>query len=473
MMKLSPKIILLVLGVLLISMSLLSVPLYWYTRVVLEDALGDQLKRISHLVSVSLDQNLVSTLVQEPQLTNVRRLLEEDLSRFAAAGIDGLTLYRNDGSILAQDRQSKGQLTQLTSALPGLLSLNADQNVAVSEIYQLENGRHVKAAALPLHASPTEDVILVIWAGASYMTIIQQMTGSLFWIILVSILIAISLTLVFSRSLIKPVRQLSAYARSIQTSLNTHPVDLERKDEFGDLNRSLMEMHAEIRRQEESARQLLAGIAHEIKNPLGGMEIYSGLLRDELGALPDHEKVGELGDYLSKITRELHHLEQIVQEYLDYARPLKSVIESVAIREVYENIIALLEPQLKTADQTVILSGEAHIQADRSKLQRVFLNLIKNGLEASAEGGQVRIEIKEIGNQISIAFHDKGTGIPETDWERIFEPYFSTRDRGFGLGLAIVQSIVHEMDGTILVQSSSPEGTVIQLILPRKEASAA
>ena len=470
-MKLSPKVILLVLGVLLISMSLLSVPLYWYTRVALEDALGDQLKRVGQLVSANLDQDLVKTLVLEPELGNVRRLLEEELSRFAVAGIDGLTLYRQDGTILAQDRQIKAQLKQLSAALPGLLALSDDAEPAVSQIYQLENGRHVKAAALAIHTGETPDVILVVWTGARYMSIIQQMTGSLFWIILVSVIIAVALTLVFSRSLIKPVRQLSAYARSIQSNINSEPVDLGRRDEFGDLNHSLMEMHTEIRHQEESARQLLAGIAHEIKNPLGGMEIYSGLLRDELAELPQQGKAGEMGTYLSKITHELHHLEQIVQEYLDYARPLKSHIEAVELRAVYEDILPLLAPQLASLDQHVTLTGDARVLADRTKLHRVFLNLVKNSLEASAPGGQIEITIQDSSEHVTVAFRDSGTGIPETDWERIFEPYFSTRDRGFGLGLAIVRSIVQEMGGTILVQSSSPEGTVIVLNLPLKDVS--
>lgn len=468
-MKLSPKVILLVLGVLLISMSLLSVPLYWYSRAALEDALGEQLKRISQLVSRHLDQDLVNTLAREPELNTVRQLLEEELNSFAISGIDGISLYLQDGTILAQNQQVKTRLTQLSMALPGLLSLSNDLEPVVSQIYQLENGRHVKAAALPIHIGTSQDVILVVWAGASYMTIIQQMTGSLFWIFLVSILIAIGLTQVFSRSLIKPVRQLSDYARAIQSNINSDAVDLGRSDEFGDLNHSLMEMHTEIRLQEESARQLLAGIAHEIKNPLGGMEIYSGLLRDELKDLPDQNKVEEIGSYLSKITHELHHLEQIVQEYLDYARPLKSVIEPVDLKEIFADIETLLVPQLMASGQSIQLRGNVVIQADRSKLHRVFLNLIKNSLEATGSGGSVDLVIQADPDQVLIDFHDTGTGISEADWERIFEPYFSTRDRGFGLGLAIVRSIVQEMNGTILVQSSSPEGTVIQLKLPRKD----
>ncbi len=470
-MKLSPKVIMLVLGVLVVSMSLLSIPLYWYSRVALEDELDDQLKRINRIIATTLDQELISMLDVEPGLVNVRQQLEASLSKMAVAGIEGLTLYKLDGTILAEDKHLKQNVSRLAPALPALLSLKNDEDPVVSEIYKLEQNRYVKAAAIPITTNQGSQVILVVWAGANYMAVINQMAGSLLWIMLASFIIAIAMTLVFSQSLIKPVRALSAYARAIQTNINSEPVELNRSDEFGDLNQSLIDMHRDIQKQEESARQLLAGIAHEIKNPLGGMEIYSGLLSEELSQLPPGEQFEEYKSYLEKITEELHHLKRIVQEYLDYARPLKSVIESLSISEIYADILQILKPELTANNQTIDLEGDAEILADRSKLQRVFLNLIRNGLEASGNGDQTSIKIHDGDRSLEIDFVDTGTGIPESEWMQIFEPYFSTRDRGFGLGLSIVQSIVGELGGTIVVQKSDAEGTVFRMSLPRKDAN--
>jgi len=468
-MKLSPKVIILVLGVLVVSMSLLSIPLYWYSRVALEDELGDQLKRINRIMASTLDKELVSMLAAEPGLSSVRQRLETSLSRLAVPGIEGLTLYKQDGTILAQDKRIKQNIARLSPALPNLLSLKNNEDPVVSEIYKLDQNRYVKASAIPIQTNQGSQVILVVWVGANYMAVINQMAGSLLWIMLASFLIAIAMTLVFSRSLIKPVRALSGYARAIQTNINSEPVDLHRRDEFGDLNQSLIDMHRDIQRQEESARQLLAGIAHEIKNPLGGMEIYSGLLSEELDQLPPHEKFEEYKSYLEKITEELQHLKRIVQEYLDYARPLKSVIETLSIRDIYTDIVQLLQPELTALHQTIQLEGDAEIQADRSKLHRVFLNLIQNGLEASGEERRIRIQIQDTPQTLVIDFIDEGTGIPESEREHIFEPYYSTRDRGFGLGLSIVQSIVGELGGTIVVHRSDAEGTIFRMSLPRKD----
>ncbi len=468
-MKLSPKVILLVLGILVISMTLLSIPLYWYSRAALETELGDQLKRINRIIATTLDKELVSMLVEAPELMSIRQKLEHELSVLAVPGIEGITLYKQNGTILAQERTLKRNIARLSPALPRLLALENDNDPVVSEIYKLDDGRHVKAAALPIQTNQGSQVILVIWAGANYMTVIQQMTGSLFWIFLAAVLVAISLTLVFSRSLIKPVRALSSYAKAIQNNINSDPVDLLREDEFGDLNQSLIEMHQEIQKQEETARQLLAGIAHEIKNPLGGMEIYSGLLREELTMLPPGENLEEFKSYLEKISDELLHLKQIVQEYLDYARPLKSVIEPFSISEVFDNIKRILHPELTALDQQLILEGDAELLADRSKIQRVLLNLVQNGLEAAGQGGRAEIQVSRIPGDLQIDFMDTGSGIPEEDQQRIFEPYFSTRDRGFGLGLSIVQSIIYELGGTIVVQKSDEAGTIFRVNLPRKE----
>ncbi len=467
-MRLSPKVILLVLSVLLVSMSLLSIPLYWYSRAALDEELGEQLKRISAIVSYSLDKDMIRTLNEEPGLQGIRRHVEGALTGFAVSGIEGLTLYKQDGSILAQEQKLQKHIARLSPALPGLLTLENDIDPVVSEIYELDDGRHVKAVALPLNLGANEKVILVVWAGASYMGIIQQMQGSLLWIFLAAVVVAVALTLVFSQSLIRPVRALSQYAGAIQSNINSEPVFLNRSDEFGELNQSLVEMHEEIKKQEESARQLLAGIAHEIKNPLGGMEIYSGLLEDELTQLASQE--GQDADsYLRKIRVELQHLKQIVQEYLDYARPLKSVIESVKLSEIFENVQALLKPELDTQNQSITMTGDARLLADRSKLHRVFLNLLQNGLTAAGKNAQLKITIESDRSTVNIYFEDNGSGIPEADQERIFEPYFSTHDRGYGLGLSIVRSIVGELSGTIVVQKSSETGTIFKVSLPKKE----
>ncbi len=300
------------------------------------------------------------------------------------------------------------------------------------------------------------------------MTVIDQIVGSLFWIVLVSVIIAVSLAAVFSRSLIRPVMELSAYAKSIQKNIHSDPVDLGRTDEFGDLNRALSEMHTEVRQHEASMKQLLSGIAHEIKNPLGGMEIYTGLLEESLSGEADGEEVADHRAYLEKVTRELRHLKQIVLEYLDYAKPLKSHLEPLQVELIFEDILRILQPEIRQKDVAYQISGRGVVLGDESKLRRVFVNLLKNSLEAVDRNSHIGITIDSRDHVVSVMIADNGRGIPQADLEHIYDPYFTTHEKGYGLGLTIVKNIIDEMNGTILVNSVAGQGTTFTLRFPEK-----
>lgn len=450
-MKLRPKVFSLVLGILVVSFVVLSVPLYWYARSALEEELDKRLLTVCRIVEKDMNKDLLRVLVQEPSLSNVRATLEKELSAFAVENVMGIAVYGRDGTVLAGTHKAAPVLLQAFAETEG------DLGERVSEIYELGEGDYFKAAAVTVSNPPA---VVVVWAGAEFMTVIDEIAGSLLWIILITLVAAISLAVVFSRSLIRPVRALSRYARSIQRNIYSKPVDLGRNDEFGDLNRSLSDMHADIRQHEQSTKQLLSGIAHEIKNPLGGMEIYTGLLEEELSNQSDHQS------YLEKITGELHHLKQIVLEYLDYARPLKGDLKKVPLESILEDAYRILMPEIKQKKVNYSLKGKGTVVGDESKLRRVFVNLLKNSVEAVDKKGSISVTLEGKDNTVGIKISDNGTGIPEENLSNIFQPYFTTQDKGYGLGLAIAKNIIDEMNGTILVESQVGKGTTFSVEIP-------
>ncbi|MCK4858329.1 MAG: HAMP domain-containing histidine kinase [candidate division Zixibacteria bacterium] len=447
----------------------LSIPLYWYTHSALENELDKRLRSTAELAARNLSGDLLLNLTKEPALAAVRFALEKELASFIVEGIEGLAIYSQQGAELAKWSLRKSEHPRISVLLQTFSGVEDSAISAVSEIYQLSKGDYVKAAATSINLGRNSHPILVVWGGAEFMTIIDQIAGSIFWIVLISIVVAVSLAIVFSRSLVRPVVQLSAYAQSIQKNIYTNTVDLGRTDEFGDLNRSLAEMHAEIRQNEQSMKQILSGIAHEIKNPLGGIEIYAGLLEEELSRRLPENASAEPQSYLNKVIKELHHLKQIVLVYLDYARPLKSQLESLAVEAIFKDIHRLLQPEMRQKEVSYRLSGEGMVLGDESKLRRVFLNLLKNSLEAVDEKGTIDVCIESRDGVVSVAVADNGKGIPEADLENIFDPYFTTQDKGYGLGLAIVKNIVDEMNGTIIVDSEAGKGTRFTLNLPQKK----
>ena len=216
-------------------------------------------------------------------------------------------------------------------------------------------------------------------------------------------------------------------------------------------------------------KQLLSGIAHEIKNPLGGIEIYTGLLEEALSKGSPEKDPAEPRSYLNKVTTELRHLKQIALEYLDYARPLKGHLESLAVEAIFEDVHRLLQLEIRQKEVEYSLSGKGIVLGDESKLRRVFLNLLKNSLEAVDEKGAINVSIESQDRVVSVEVADNGKGIPEADLENIFDPYFTTQDKGYGLGLAIVKNIVDEMNGTIIVDSEAGKRTRFTLRLPQKK----
>ncbi|UCH62668.1 MAG: HAMP domain-containing histidine kinase [Fidelibacterota bacterium] len=468
-MKLRPRILSLVIGILIVAFLALSIPLYWYTRSALEDELDKRLMSTAEIAARNLNRDLLLNITKEPAFSTVRFALEQELASFLVEGIEGLAIYSQRGEELARWSLKKSDHPQISVLLQTFSGAEDSAISAVSEIYQLAKGEYVKAAAISINIEKNLPPILVVWGGAEFMTIIDQIVGSIFWIVLISIVVAVSLAFVFSRSLTHPVMQLSAYARAIKKNIYSDTVDLERTDEFGDLNRSLAEMHSEIRQNEQSMKQLLSGIAHEIKNPLGGIEIYSGLLEEALAkGLPEKDSA-EPRSYLDKVTKELRHLKQIVLEYLDYARPVKNHLEPLAVEAVFEDIHRLLQLEMRQKEVEYSLSGKGIVLGDESKLRRVFLNLLKNSLEAVDQKGTIQVSIESQDSLVNIEIVDNGTGISEENVENIFDPYFTTQDKGYGLGLAIVKNIVDEMNGTILVQSEEGKGTRFTLRLPRKK----
>ena len=458
-MKLRPKILSLVIGILLVAFVALSIPLYWYGRSALEDELDKRLASTAQIAARQVQGDLLNNLVKEPALLTVRSTLERELSAYLIDGIEGIAVFSQGGDELASRSRGDNEPPSLPILLEMVTGMADTGTSVVSELYQLPGGDYFKAAAAAVQVDASDPPVLVVWGGADFMAVIDQMVGSVFWIVLVSIVVAVSLAIVFSRSLIRPVMDLSNYAKSIQKNIYSGEVSLGRSDELGDLNRSLAEMHGEIRQHEESMKQLLSGIAHEIKNPLGGMEIYTGLLEEALAEGASDEDIAERRSYLEKVTQELGHLKQIVLEYLDYARPLKGHPEPLQVEAVLEDIHRILEPELKQKGVIYHHSGTGVILGDESKLRRVFVNLLKNSLEAVDEEGTIAITVESRDSRIRVEVSDNGSGIAEEHIGKIFDPYFTTQDKGYGLGLAIVKNIIDEMNGTIIVQSEAGQGT--------------
>ncbi|GAB4491354.1 MAG: ATP-binding protein [Thermodesulfovibrionales bacterium] len=231
---------------------------------------------------------------------------------------------------------------------------------------------------------------------------------------------------------------------------------------FQDLT-ELKKLEMEMKRTEQWAAigELSANIAHEIRNPLASLKGSIEMLRE--GKVPAHHR-----DHLMSIALdEMERLNNIITDFLTYSSPKPLALQSVDVTQLLNTTIDLLDNQSPSGTAVRInknLDGPAVLMADPGKLRQVFWNIGVNAMEAMAGQGTLTASVARDGSHIAISFTDTGPGIPPGDIDRIFFPFFTTKERGTGLGLSIAYRIIEEHRGKIVVKSS-PAGTTFRILL--------
>ena len=217
--------------------------------------------------------------------------------------------------------------------------------------------------------------------------------------------------------------------------------------------------------------RLSAGIAHEIKNPLNAMSIHLELLRTELGG--SREATG----HLAVITGQLRRLDEVVQTFLRFSRPEQLTLKPTSLLTLLNDIRRIAEAEGESAGVRVVVDCPADlpdVHADASSLQNALLNLALNGCQAMPHGGLLHIAAaRRAGDRVAVTITDSGVGIPADQLDKIFNLYFTTKEGGSGIGLAMVYRTVQLHDGDISVESAPGRGTTFTMTLPAEPAQSA
>lgn len=232
---------------------------------------------------------------------------------------------------------------------------------------------------------------------------------------------------------------------------------------------------AQLRRAESlaSLTTLAAGVAHEIKNPLGSLSIHIQLIRKALAGKRKVE-VPLIERHLKVVDEEIDRLNKIVVDFLFAVRPMDVQLRESDPGELVAKIAEFIKPEAERAGVMVELRlGDdlPRVALDDRLMKQAVLNLVKNALAAMPGGGKLRLSVDRVDEELRISVEDSGMGISEDDLPKIFEPYFTTKENGTGLGLTITFKIVREHDGEISVTSRSGQGSIfiISLPVPQKE----
>jgi two-component system sensor histidine kinase PilS (NtrC family) len=239
---------------------------------------------------------------------------------------------------------------------------------------------------------------------------------------------------------------------------------------FQDLT-ELKRFEAEVKRREKWAAigELSSNIAHEIRNPLASLKGSIEMLKD--GTMPqDHRK-----RLMEIALKEMERLNCIITDFLTYSRPTSPEFRKFELHSILDETTELLRNVEQNKGNISIkkkYTGKIEMNADPQKLRQVFWNLGINAIEAMPQGGELVVSTRNTDTAVEISFEDSGVGIDKQNMEKVFYPFFTTKDNGTGLGLAIAYRIIEEHAGKINVESNPGIGTTFEVILPKTDGKA-
>ncbi len=341
-----------------------------------------------------------------------------------------------------------------------------------------------EAHAIPIETSQNRWYVMVI-LKTDKKEIFQKASRPLIYTLLI-LLLSTATTFFFVWRFTRPIANLSEAARRVAAGdLSVRVKDAARSDEIGQLALQFNEMTAglektrqletQLQEAEKSAvvGRLASAIAHEIRNPLN----YINLTLDHLRAKFAPEDAARRGDFeklTAQLKAEVARINRQISDFLRYSRPAKLNLQPVEPRRVIADSLRIVEPQ--AAEQNIkigFIEGEniPPILGDAEVLRSVFSNLFINAVQAmEKDGGNLEVAITPEKDFVEIRIADTGGGIAPENLDKIFEPYFSTKETGTGLGLAIVKKIVDDHNGAIAVTSKLNEGTEFIVKLPCSES---
>jgi signal transduction histidine kinase len=336
--------------------------------------------------------------------------------------------------------------------------------------------------ALPLPGRQKE-LLGVLFVGSSQGEVVS-LERRIRWLALgvaaVGLLLGLLLSWWGAARVTRPVRKLVTASREVSQGNWNARVDVRGNDEIGQLAKSFNQMTSQLVEQRERLvqvervaawRELARRLAHELKNPLFPLQTTVENLqraREQNSGQFDEVFRESTGIMLS----EIENLKAIVSRFSDFAKMPQPELAPVNLNEIVRNVVKLFEPQFGAVGRPPI-TPELHleenlpvIQADATLLHRAIENLILNAMDAMPAGGVLMLRTQTIEGGVSLEVSDTGTGLTPEESERIFTPYYTSKQHGSGLGLAIVQAIVADHGGRISVESESGVGTSFHLELP-------
>lgn len=445
--------------------------LYHFSQLTLEEELGRSLSEIAAAISSQLKAERVLALEPEDaqgegsrtfrslhaQLlelraqTGLRRILVVDAQLRARLDVGGPLVPHMEAHELFKDS------LETKAALSGTRAFS-------QVLFEGHDGRLYKTGYAPLLANEEVVGLVAVEGAAEFFGPLLQLRNAIAALAAVTLALLALAAVLSALSIARPMERLVSAAVRIGAGDLSTPVRKERSLEIGVLARKLDAMREALESRDRQLKTMLGGVAHEVKNPLGGMELFSGLLAEELSS--NTLDVEQARAHTGKIQRELSYLKRIVDDFLAFAREQKLQRSEVDAAHLVHTAAQLLAAEAQA--QNIALHVEAtsaRLVCDESLVTSALVNLAKNALQASGPGQRVTLRGINAHGRYRFEVEDEGAGIRSELQRRIFEPFFTTKQQGSGLGLPLAQKLFEAHGGTLRVDSR-PGRTIFEGEIP-------
>jgi two-component system nitrogen regulation sensor histidine kinase NtrY len=327
-----------------------------------------------------------------------------------------------------------------------------------------------------------QQLLGVLLVGSSRRTLINLQRKVISTAMLVSgagILVAVLASLWFAARVTRPVISLAQAAQRVAAGDFSAKVEVESNDELGELAVAFNRMTEDLLQQRDRAlqaervaawRELARRLAHELKNPLFPLQVtVENLVRARQKSAEIFEEV--FHESTATLLAEINNLKTIIGRFSEFSKMPQPERRPIQMNDVATSVMRVFRAQLQDKNnisvRTEFADALPEILGDADLLHRALQNLVLNAIDAMPQGGELAIRTRTLLSAIEISVSDTGSGLTPEECERLFTPYYTTKQHGTGLGLAIVQSVVSDHGGKISVDSAKDKGTTFRIELPR------
>jgi signal transduction histidine kinase len=448
----------------LVSLAVMALLADRLARRALEDEVSARLVATAKAAAAALPAERVEKLAPGDEATRTYGHLRARLDPVARATGTRLLVVRPDRTALA-DSAGRVRIGEPVAALERdrleIARAAAGQAVASQVLFEGADGRLHKTGYAPLRDGAGKVVAVVGADGtAPSFETLREFRRTLATVAIAGALLGAVVAALAALTVTRPLLRITAAARRIaHGDLETPLWRRRRRDEIGTLRDTLEEMRRALHARDEERETLLAGIAHEVRNPLGALDLFAGLLAEELASRPE-------AAHVARIRAELASLSRVVEEFLDYARARPPVREPVELARLLGEVSDLVQPLAAERGVSISVEGTGEARADRDQLRRAAVNLVRNAVEASPASGLVELSARMADGDAVVEISDRGPGLTPEARERLFRPFFTTKERGTGLGLALAKQVADAHGGALALDDRAGGGTVARLMLP-------